>query len=102
MSVTVMPNAGYCMFVLLLFYIYSIRLSAMSKFFAEIKWFFGALLAACMLSFLFLLFVRISFQQGEAPPFFTVKKYLAGIAVMLGSIYSVRWMVGAIKSSLLG
>ncbi len=74
----------------------------MSKFLAEVKWFFGALLAACALSFLFLLLVRISYQQSNVPPFFTLRKYLVGIAVMLGLVYSIRWMLGAIKSTLLG
>jgi|GEM_PF-4049557 hypothetical protein len=73
----------------------------MSKFLAEVKWFFGALLAACVLSFLFLLLLRISYQQNNVPPFFTLRKYLVGIAVMLGLVYSIRWMLGAIKSSLL-
>jgi uncharacterized membrane protein len=74
----------------------------MSKFLAELKWFFGALLAACMLSFLFLLMAKISFQHEDPPPFFTLRKYLVGIAVMLCAVYSTRWMLGAIKQALLG
>lgn len=74
----------------------------MSKFFVEVKWFFAALLAASLLSFLFLFLVRVSYQQNNVPPFFTLRKYLVGIAVMLGLVYCIRWMLGAIKSTLLG
>lgn len=74
----------------------------MSKFLVEVKWFFGAFLAACVLSFLFLFLIRISYQQINVPPFFTLRKYLIGIAIMLGLVYAIRWMLGAIKSTLLG
>jgi hypothetical protein len=73
----------------------------MKQFLKEIRWFIQALLFAVVLSFFFLFFYRLSFRDVEPPPVFTLRKFAAGVGVMLVCVYAVRWMVMSLKSQVI-
>lgn len=74
-------------------------------FFREIVWFFIAVLFSVPLSFVFLLFLRLTSSGptlNEVEKVFTLQLFLIGMVVMFFCVYVVRLIVIGVKYLMVG
>ncbi len=69
-------------------------------FWRELRWFFGALLISCLLSFIFILLLRMIETDVDTQINFSWKLYLAGLVVMLLNIYAGRFILQSVRDRL--
>lgn len=69
-------------------------------FLRELRWFFGAILLSSLLSFLFIMLLKMVDTSTGTRINFTWKLYLAGLIVMLLNLYSGRFIVQSIRDRL--
>jgi hypothetical protein len=69
-------------------------------FWRELRWFFGALLLSSLLSFIFILLLRMIETDVDSQIKFSWKLYLAGLIVMLMNIYAGRFILQSVRDRL--
>jgi hypothetical protein len=69
-------------------------------FLRELKWFFGALLLSALLSFVFILLLRMIDADLETRIDFSWKLYLTGLIVMLLNLYAGRFILQSVRDRL--